>query len=89
MPPPSTTQVLRAVIQAAPDSAAAEAAKKVIRPLENAGGQLAFRWAALMSAALTPDLRRPLFARSVGGRGTLTGGMGQIGRMGPMRKQES
>ncbi len=53
LPEPQTTAALRAAIQAAPKSAAAEAAKALIRPAESAGGQVAFRWAALMSAALT------------------------------------
>ena len=53
LPGPETAAVLRAAIQAAPKSDAAEAARKVIRPVESAGGQLAFRWAALMSAVLT------------------------------------
>jgi hypothetical protein len=53
LPEPQTTQALRAAIQAAPDSAAAKEAKALIRPAESAGGQVAFRWAALMSAALT------------------------------------
>ena len=53
LPEPRTTAALRAAIQAAPKSAAAAAAHKLLRPVESAGGQLAFRWAALMSAALT------------------------------------
>ena len=53
LPEPETADALRKAIAAAPTSTIAETAKQLIGPAENYGGQVAFRWVALLSVALT------------------------------------
>jgi len=44
---------LRSAIAAAPTSAAADTARRLLGPAENYGGQMAFRWVAALSIVLT------------------------------------
>lgn len=52
LPAGPTAEALRLAIAAAPDSAAAQEAKRLLRPAENHGGRVAFRYVALLTVAL-------------------------------------
>jgi len=52
LPAGPTAEALRLAIAAAPDSAAAQEAKRLLRPAENYGGRVAFRYVALLTVAL-------------------------------------
>jgi len=49
---PRSIAALRLAIAAAPESAAAQAAGRMLGPAENYGGRIAFRWTALLSVVL-------------------------------------
>jgi fucose permease len=52
LPIGSTAEALRLAIAAAPKAEAAEEAKRLLRPAENYGGQVAFRYVALLTILL-------------------------------------
>jgi hypothetical protein len=52
LPEPRTVETLRLAIASAPESKAAQSAKQLLGPAENFGGRIAFRWVAVLSAAL-------------------------------------
>lgn len=53
LPKLSTANALRSAIAVAPNSEAAQSAKKILGPAENYGGKKSFRWVALLSILLT------------------------------------
>jgi len=53
LPRGPTAEALRLAIAAAPDTEAAREAKRLLSPAENYGGQVAFRYVAVLAVALT------------------------------------